>query len=102
MPGVKAAPLQLRLTDLRTTRERGRWWLTGAPWSGDPLLDHAAAREGDHGAPIDAGATEHSGPASDLEALAKQQGMNTAVRRHIFAVLVASEVSRRTASGCRS
>ncbi len=36
---VKHEPLRFTLQDLREADTKGRWWLVGAAWGGDPLVD---------------------------------------------------------------
>lgn len=82
-------PLRLTLDDLRASSTKGKWWLVGAAWGGDPLVDAKAERNG---------ATSKTTAAADAETwskLARQQGMNTDVRRSIFVALMSSEVNLR-------
>ncbi|KAH8994909.1 armadillo-type protein [Lactarius akahatsu] len=67
---VAHEPLRVSLADLHSADTRGKWWLVGAAWSGDPLTKVAE---------------------NALVKLAKKQGMNTDVRRSIFVVLMSSE-----------
>ena len=60
---------------------KGKWWLVGAAWGGDPLVDRMAE-------PI----TETKETDNTLLKLAKKQGMNTDVRRSVFVVLMSSDV----------
>ncbi|KAG6332528.1 hypothetical protein ID866_6565 [Astraeus odoratus] len=78
-------PLRVSLEDLRTAETKGKWWLVGAAWAGDPLVDHQqdASRRETHG-------VENS-TSSVLLKLARKQGMNTDIRRSIFVVLMSSE-----------
>ncbi|KZV97483.1 ARM repeat-containing protein [Exidia glandulosa HHB12029] len=74
-------PIRVGLGDLRNADKRGRWWLVGAAWAGDPLVEHnhqktQSTKPEDHDA---------------LLALARKHGMNTDVRRNIFVVLMSSE-----------
>jgi nucleolar MIF4G domain-containing protein 1 len=79
-------PLRVSLDDLRSAETRGKWWLVGAAWSGDPLVErqensrHALTSQDDD-------AAENA-----LLKLAKKQGMNTDIRRSIFVVLMSSDV----------
>jgi nucleolar MIF4G domain-containing protein 1 len=79
-------PLRVGLDDLRSAETRGKWWLVGAAWSGDPLLE----RQGSSKRALttqDDDAVENA-----LLKLAKKQGMNTDIRRSIFVVLMSSDV----------
>ena len=60
---------------------KGKWWLVGAAWGGDPLVDRMAE-------PI----PETKETDNTLLKLAKKQGMNTDVRRSVFVVLMSSDV----------
>lgn len=78
-------PLRVGLTDLREADKRGRWWLVGAAWAGDPLVEHQTSGGV---APAKAEANTEQ---DALLALARKHGMNTDVRRSIFVVLMSSE-----------
>ncbi len=82
---VKHEPLRFTLQDLREADTKGRWWLVGAAWGGDPLVDKR--QEGL------SKAAELRESESELHKLARKQGMNTDVRRSIFVVLMSSSVS---------
>ncbi|KAI0316061.1 armadillo-type protein [Amylostereum chailletii] len=78
-------PLRVTLDDLHSAESRGKWWLVGAAWGGDPL----AERQDQHDA---APAMSQSVPSENaLLKLAKKQGMNTDIRRSIFVVLMSSD-----------
>ncbi|RPD60072.1 MIF4G-domain-containing protein [Lentinus tigrinus ALCF2SS1-7] len=80
-------PLRVSLEDLRSAETKGKWWLVGAAWSGDPLVERQQV----------ATDQEAATPAADvpnenaLLKLAKKQGMNTDIRRGIFVVLMSSD-----------
>lgn len=76
--------LRLTLGDIRSSSSKGKWWIVGAAWGGDPLVDAKNAR-----------GTEKKESQSDevLSRLAKKQGMNTDIRKSVFSVLMSSEVS---------
>lgn len=78
-------PLRISLDDLHQADSKGKWWLVGAAWGGDPLVDRQEGREAQPSAPVE---LENA-----LLKLAKKQGMNTDVRRSIFVVLMSSDVS---------
>ena len=82
-------PLRVTLEDLQSSETRGKWWLIGAAWSGDPLIDEKRKKRG---------VLQVANEAVDeqnqvLLKLARKQGMNTEIRRSIFIVLMSSEVS---------
>jgi nucleolar MIF4G domain-containing protein 1 len=78
-------PLRVTLEDLRSAEKRGKWWLVGAAWSGDPLTENKENRM------RTVAVTDQE---NKLLKLARKQGMNTDIRRSIFVVLMSSEVSR--------
>lgn len=78
-------PLRVSLTDLHSAETKGKWWLVGAAWGGDPLVD----RQDEIQQQAAAKKTESAG--NILSKLAKKQGMNTDIRRSIFVVLMSSE-----------
>lgn len=90
-------PLNVTLEDLHSADKRGKWWLVGSAWAGDPLVDAAAASTA--GEPVDTEAQDmfvDQDRSLVLLKLARKQGMNTDVRRNIFVVLMSSDVGART------
>ena len=77
----------MSLEDLRSAENRGKWWLVGAAWSGDPLAENKE----NPALPVAVADQEN-----ELLKLARKQGMNTDIRRSIFVVLMSSEVSLRS------
>jgi nucleolar MIF4G domain-containing protein 1 len=76
------------LEDLHSSESKGKWWLVGAGWAGDPLVDRQSDGPGQStNASIEDTANEQ------LLQLAKRQGMNTDIRRSVFVVLMSSDVS---------
>ena len=81
-------PLRVSLEDLRSADTKGKWWLVGAAWGGDPLVEHKQeAQSQAANAPAPDAPSENA-----LLKLAKKQGMNTDIRRSIFVVLMSSDV----------
>ncbi|KAH9945189.1 MIF4G-domain-containing protein [Epithele typhae] len=84
-------PLRVSLDDLRSADTKGKWWLVGAAWTGNPLVEHQREVQN----------AKENAPALDtsdenvLVKLAKKQGMNTDIRRSIFMVLMSSEASQQ-------
>ncbi|KAG2154054.1 hypothetical protein DEU56DRAFT_952103, partial [Suillus clintonianus] len=78
-------PLRVTLEDLHSAESKGKWWLIGAAWGGDPLADHP--RE----IPQQGGEAESDVSTAALLKLARKQGMNTDIRRSIFVVLMSSD-----------
>ena len=81
-------PLRVSLDDLHNAESRGKWWLVGAAWGGDPLVERQDAQHNT----ADASAVSENA----LLKLARKQGMNTEIRRGIFVVLMSSEVRPAT------
>ncbi|PPQ83433.1 hypothetical protein CVT25_007024 [Psilocybe cyanescens] len=82
-------PLHVSLEDLHSSETKGKWWLVGAAWQGDPLIE-----KHDEFAKSTAHAKEESqthSESADLVKLARSQGMNTDIRRGIFVVLMSSD-----------
>lgn len=79
-------PLRVSLDDLHSAESKGKWWLVGAAWGGDPLVDHQESRR-EAIAKVEADVLSENA----LQKLARKQGMNTEIRRGIFVVLMSSE-----------
>ena len=91
-------PLRLTLKDIRESDKKGKWWLVGASWAGNNKAEEAKkqgkeatrARDDDDDKDsfvLDSDFEEHDtlpGAPPDLLELAREQGMNTDVRRSIF------------------
>ncbi|KAI6102428.1 armadillo-type protein [Pisolithus croceorrhizus] len=78
-------PLRVSLEDLRTAETKGKWWLVGAAWAGDPLADRQQS-DLKKSSEVTESSENHS-----LLKLARKQGMNTDIRRSIFVILMSSE-----------
>ena len=72
-------PLRVTLDDIRNVNEKGKWWLIGASWKNDELNLQPEPRNEQ---------TEDK-----LLSLAREQRMNTEIRRAVFIALMGSEVS---------
>ncbi|EIN09802.1 ARM repeat-containing protein [Punctularia strigosozonata HHB-11173 SS5] len=79
-------PLRVSLADLQSASSKGKWWLVGAAWTGDPLLERRDQLESQTA--IGRVVVTAEDP---LLKLARKQGMNTDIRRNIFVVLMSSE-----------
>ncbi|KAJ3808183.1 hypothetical protein F5876DRAFT_90169 [Lentinula aff. lateritia] len=82
-------PLRVTLDDLHSAKTKGKWWLVGAAWGGDPLVDRQQGN-----AQAAAPKTTQNGDdatSTALLKLAKEHGMNTDIRRSIFVVLMSSD-----------
>lgn len=87
-------PLRVSLSDLLSADTRGKWWLVGAGWSGNPLAEREEV--------IAAQPKKNAKVKEDEEVLlevARRQGMNTDVRRGVFVTLMTSEVGARFSLG---
>ncbi|GAA5834969.1 hypothetical protein JCM5353_003339 [Sporobolomyces roseus] len=84
--GAAPDPLRVSLSEIRSSATRGKWWLVGAAWSGDPLLE--AQQSGILSEQV---RTKESKSDAKLVKLARSQGMNTEVRKGVFNVLMSSE-----------
>ena len=80
-------PLRVSLEDLHSAESKGKWWLIGAAWGGDPLVDKQVELKKTTNEEVTV--DEDS---NDLVKLARSQGMNTDIRRGIFVVLMSSDV----------
>lgn len=80
-------PLRIGLKDIRESDKKGKWWLVGASWAGN------APDESDNTAPTPIRNTPLSAEdtgTSDLIQLAREQRMNTDVRRAIFVAIMSA------------
>ncbi|KAK4703862.1 nucleolar MIF4G domain-containing protein 1, partial [Phenoliferia sp. Uapishka_3] len=73
--------LRITLSDIRSSSTKGKWWIVGAAWGGDPLMD----------APNLGSLKSNNASDAALTKLAKAQGMNTDIRKGVFVVLMSSE-----------
>ncbi|KAJ2888633.1 suppressor of glycerol defect [Coemansia asiatica] len=89
---ASAEPINIGIRDIRDVGSKGKWWLVGASWVGNQYQgeqhnDGIAAREALRKLQNEAGDSE----VDRLMQLARQQHMNTDVRRSIFVTLLSSE-----------
>ncbi|KAK4099919.1 hypothetical protein N658DRAFT_452259 [Parathielavia hyrcaniae] len=85
-------PMRMGLKDIREADKHGKWWLVGASWAGrsSGKKEAATPTNGDNDNSNDDDSDDESilladaeeGP--DLAELAREQGMNTEVRRSVF------------------
>ncbi|TVY42347.1 Suppressor of glycerol defect protein [Lachnellula subtilissima] len=78
-------PLRIGLKDIQGSDKRGKWWLVGASWSGDAVEECKPSAAGS----VSTSQVEDAGT-SDLVQLAKEQRMNTDVRRAIFITVMSA------------
>lgn len=89
-------PLRIGLRDIEDSDKRGKWWLIGASWAGRSKVSENQRSDRDAGNDEDgADAATRSSYGEDadsflpdLDAMAKEQGMNTDVRRAIFMAIM--------------
>lgn len=81
--------LRVSLGDLHSADSKGKWWLVGAAWGGNPLME---AQESMANVQVNGQIAAANDSASDLLKLARRQGMNTDIRRSIFVILMSSDV----------
>lgn len=86
-PVLAPEPLRVGLSDLLPADARGKWWLVGAGWSGNPLVEKA----GTLSAKKKTKAVDEQEDEEVILDFARKQGMNTDVRRSIFVTLLTSE-----------
>lgn len=88
-------PLRIGLKDMEESDKRGKWWLVGASWAGrdgapGKQAERAEEDEDEDTNSITLDSDEEVVP--DLHELAREQNMNTDVRRSIFiAIMSASD-----------
>ncbi|TVY87768.1 Suppressor of glycerol defect protein [Lachnellula willkommii] len=78
-------PLRIGLKDIQGSDKRGKWWLVGASWSGNAVEESNPSAAGY----VSTSQVEDAGT-SDLVQLAKEQRMNTDVRRAIFITIMSA------------
>lgn len=89
-------PLRVTLSDLKSSDKKGKWWLVGASY-----LDPAKSASSSASFPVtglvkpaegneDAGYESETPGKPNLHRLARQQGMNTDVRRAVFISLLSA------------
>ncbi|KAH7395735.1 hypothetical protein BKA64DRAFT_68267 [Cadophora sp. MPI-SDFR-AT-0126] len=80
-------PLRIGLKDIQESDKKGKWWLVGASWSGNGDEDTSgplAFEVGNQRVPAEDAGT------SDLIQLAREQRMNTDIRRAIFVTIMSA------------
>lgn len=89
---IKASePLRIWLRDIQESDKRGKWWLVGASWAGNTSTDETIKS----GIALIHNAHKHDSMgtedgASDLVQLAREQRMNTDIRRAIFVTIMSA------------
>jgi len=88
-------PLRASLNDIRQVETKGKWWLVGASWKNDVDAEDTPAKTSKETVKND---ELHIDDAEDLGVtdllqMAREQRMNTDIRRAIFVSIMSSEVS---------
>ncbi|KAG9667500.1 hypothetical protein KCU99_g8909, partial [Aureobasidium melanogenum] len=86
-------PLRIGLADIRDTEKKGKWWLVGASWL-DPGKhskdEDASDKPATKASKNDSTTVAADDGSVDLIQLARQQGMNTDIRRAIFVTIMSA------------
>lgn len=89
---IKASePLRVGLREMRDSDKRGKWWLVGASYK-DPaeIIEHRKASSEDNGLHGSDEGDLSQNIAGDLLQIAREQRMNTDVRRSIFVAIMSA------------
>jgi len=87
---IKASePLRIGLKDIRESDLKGKWWLVGASWSG-PVEENDSKDAGIGNIKISNRLDVQDSGTTDLAQLAREQRMNTEVRRAIFVAIMSA------------
>ena len=86
-------PLGVGLKDLQDKEKKGKWWLVGASYRIDTGDDISRKQPRPESEKDWEDGSDRIGVAGDLEQLAKEQRMNTDVRRSIFIAIMSSSDS---------
>lgn len=88
---IKASePLRIGLSDIRDTEKKGKWWLVGASWRNDGVQQESHnSKDLERKSPA-AVSSESLEGITDLLQLAKEQRMNTDIRRAIFITIMSA------------
>eukprot|EP00808_Paulinella_micropora_P009553 g8192.t1 len=89
--------LRVRWDELVQADTRGRWWLVGGAWkqqatdNNQSVASFSAAASAAHASASSAAAVPPAGQQSDLLRLARENHMNSDVRRAVFCVVMAAQ-----------
>lgn len=83
-------PLRPSLKDIREVETKGKWWLVGASWRNNMLEDEPKTNEDDKedAAPV---VSDSEDDVINYQQLAREQRMNTDIRRAIFTAIMGAE-----------
>ncbi|PWN37286.1 uncharacterized protein FA14DRAFT_170159 [Meira miltonrushii] len=89
-------PLRVGLEDLRNVDKRGKWWLVGAAWAGYDFtskegLDKSTLKDANKPKKGRSDLDSLEAKEDNIVQLARQHGMNTAIRQQIFVTLLSSQ-----------
>lgn len=89
---IKATePLRVGLNDIRDTEKKGKWWLVGASWRNDSVQqEYHKLNDLDERTSSMAISSEYPEGTIDILQLAKEQRMNTDIRRAIFITIMSA------------
>lgn len=82
-------PLRIGLNDIKDTEKKGKWWLVGASWRNDTDVAEAPSQKRKETHTGESDLKEQTGEV-DLFQLAREQRMNTDVRRAIFITIMSA------------
>ncbi|RKP24988.1 MA3 domain-containing protein [Syncephalis pseudoplumigaleata] len=88
---VAGEALNVSLSDIRSVKTKGKWWLVGASWVGNQADGYGDGAVSDLPAKAAAASTDKKSASDQLLELARKQNMNTDIRRSIFVILMSSE-----------
>jgi nucleolar MIF4G domain-containing protein 1 len=83
-------PLRISLADIRDTEKKGKWWLVGASWRNDTASNEPSQENEESNLKEQAKGDAETDGEVDLVQLAREQRMNTDVRRAIFVTIMSA------------
>ena len=89
-------PMRMGLRDIQDADKKGKWWLVGASWAGrstgtkNPNKPTQAANDNSDSSDDESILLSDAEQGPDLADLAREQGMNTEVRRSIFVAIMSA------------
>ena len=83
-------PLRIGLKDLRESNKRGKWWLVGASYKDESPDQRAETKQNKKSTSISQDPGFIDSTSTDLVQLAREQRMNTDVRRSIFIAIMSA------------
>jgi nucleolar MIF4G domain-containing protein 1 len=83
-------PLRISLADIRDTDKKGKWWLVGASWRNDTASNVPSQENEESNLKEQAKGDAETDGEVDLVQLAREQRMNTDVRRAIFVTIMSA------------